>query len=604
MLTWTREPDGEALEVRSRGARRALAVGVLVAAVLALYAPSVRFSFVWDDVYFVLMNRTIRSWSTLAEDFRSSRAYAGMVDPRFYRPMRNISYRIDWSLAGPRPAWWHAHNVLLHAVNAVVVFSLLDAMLRRETGRGSAMAAPPARRMAMAWTAALTWAVHPVHTEAVAWVKSRDELLFTLFGLVVGLAAWRGAAREMSRKAAFLAAIVFAALALLSKEMAASLGLLVAAMAVVFSWDRPTRRWLAALAGAVLLETLVFLLVRHRALGGTAMCGYLSGHFSWEMLTMVRAAARYVEAVIWPVRLYADYSHFEPTRTVWEWRWWGALATVVVVLTLLAVAWQRGHRGLAFGLLWFWLALLPVSNVVPTMQYLAERFLYFPTVGVAMAGAFGLGRLGYEFTLRLRGAAASITARSVRVPAWCVVASLAMTLAVGRTATRLGEWRDELTLYAATWRDAPRNGRALVNLAMASTNVGAPARAQRLLTLLRNSSDPVLRNVNPQMLLRAEAATAMALGRYTEASELWRRALAYSAQDIDAWSALGFCQGMLGHHDRALECFLAALEVDPQGPGLRRNAAVALRMLGREREAVALERGELSPRDLATTRTR
>jgi hypothetical protein len=583
-------------------------IGAIVfVAALALYLPSVRYEFVWDDTYFVLRNLAIRTWSTWADDFRSAGAYAASVtDPRFFRPLRNLSYRIDWSIAGPRPAWWHAHNVLLHAVNAVLVWMFLRRVLpwiaRLHHTRSAAVPATMA-----AFLGALAWAVHPVHTEAVAWVKSRDELLFTFWAMTSLLIIIAGARRVLNQRAAFAAAMAACAFALLSKEMAVSLPLLVAAIAWAVRTDRPAMRYLGAAAITMGALTGAYVVYRGHVLGGTAMCGYLAGSFIYEMLTMVRAAARYVMVTVWPAQLVADYSHFDATRSLLEPRWWGALAIVLATLVA-ALAARRRMPLVTLGIAWFWLALVPVSNVVPTMQFLAERFLYFPLVG----GAVVVYALACEYATQPRHEVRRKHRRALRrIPFvaersrnFILLSALALTLLTGRTTLRLGVWHDEAVLYAATLRDVPRNGRAMLNVVLTLANADRGDLAARWLNYFLASRDPVLRSVNPLWLLRTQAAVATRLQQWPEAAALWRRVVQEAPTDIDALSSLAVCEGMQGHHDLALAFFVQAARLDPMQNRLRDNVVTALENLGRHAEAEALLNGRLAMSDIQTTAPR
>ncbi|MGC8740833.1 MAG: hypothetical protein ACP5UB_05175 [Candidatus Sumerlaeaceae bacterium] len=579
-----------------------LIVGLTAA---ALYLPTLRYGFVWDDVYFVVKNTTIRTWSTWRDDFTTSTAYAAMVNAAMFRPARNWSYRLDWMLAGLNPVWWHAHNVLLHAVNSMLVFTWLLSLLKwlhlQQADSGNDYRRP------LAFIAALVWAVHPVHTEAVCWIKDRDELLFTFFSLLGLLLTVAEARRKAPRMWARVGILLFTSLALLSKEMAASLPLLVGLLAIFAPRGCTKRPYFGGIMTFQIAVVVAYMFLRHRALGGTAQCGYLSGAFLTEMFTMVRAAAHYVVLTLWPARLVADYSHFESTRTLFELRWWLALGVVLATFLFALIARRRAPL-CTFGILWFWLALLPVSNVIPTMQFLAERFLYFPLIGAALALA-GVCRaalahrhtVGTEVLAWRRAFAGRIALRTPRHTQLALVMALIITALVARSVLRIGVWREEVTLYAATLRDAPRNGRAFINVVITLANRGDAVTASNMITRFYASTDPVLRSVNPQMLLRAEAAVATRLGEFAKAAELWRRALQTAPADVDALFALGICEGNLGNHESALRCFIEAARQDPYLPNLRRNMFLALQNLGRHAEANALARGALSISDLATT---
>ncbi|MCX7626494.1 MAG: tetratricopeptide repeat protein [Candidatus Sumerlaeaceae bacterium] len=587
---------------------------ILLLAAVALYAPTVRYGFVWDDTYFLVRNTTIRSWSTWLDDFRSGQAYAAMFDPRFFRPVRNWTYRLDWQIAKLNPAWWHVHNVALHAANTVLVFFLLRIVLRLSISSSSTRH-DDFPTNAFSFVAALAWSFHPVQTESVCWIKSRDELLFTFFALIALVSSYSSGVspQPVWRRRMFAVSAGSAMLAFLSKEMAVSLPLLLAFTAWLFARHYRLRRRLMILAGVFAVEAALYVILRHRVLGSTAMCGYLTGSFVLEMLTMLRAFAHYLALTVWPRTLVADYSHFEPTRFFFDQRCWVALGVLSGVIKL---AYSFRHKAPLIwgGVAWFFISLLPVSNVIPTMQFLAERFLYFPLIGAAITfvGFLDLAKRTNFFlpSSRRRGEPAVMPAfrswvQSVLV---AVVAAAAVVVLAGRTALRMGVWHDELSLYAATLQDAPRNWRALTNVVIALANRASSQRdidmAERWLQNLRNLKDPVLRNANARMLVRAEAAVAMRQGRFREAAKLWEHALQFSQQDVDALIALGVCRGMEGLHQEALELFLSAVSVDPMAAGLKQNVVTALQHLGRAAEAEAIQRGQLSVVDLITSRPR
>src|ERR1044071_6286971 len=180
-----------------------LATGALVVIVFAVYANSLGGDFVFDDQYLVLVYSRPRSLSHLLEM---------MIDS--YRPVRNLSYILDYIVWGARPFGFHLTNVLLHAANAALVFLLARRF------RLSAVAA---------FLTALIFAVHPIQTDAVAYISGRRDVLFTLFYL----AAFHSyptyhARRRFKYFALFL---ICWACSLMAKEMAVSLPLL------IFLWN-------------------------------------------------------------------------------------------------------------------------------------------------------------------------------------------------------------------------------------------------------------------------------------------------------------------------------------------------------------------------------
>ena len=170
------------------------AVASLVGLVLFLYWPVLGYEFVnWDDPWYVINNPLIRSWhpSNLFQ-------IATQVAIKNYAPVTMFSYLVDHTLWGLRPGGYHLTNLLLHTVNAVLVYFLITEISRSRF---------------VGWVSAALFAVHPVQIETVAWVASRKGLLSGAF-ILASLICWLSRERTPKREGYGL---LFFALALLSK---------------------------------------------------------------------------------------------------------------------------------------------------------------------------------------------------------------------------------------------------------------------------------------------------------------------------------------------------------------------------------------------------
>src|SRR2546430_15790131 len=189
----------------------------LVATVFLCYANSLGNEFVFDDYLLVLGNNRIRSIN--AALFWNS-----------YRPIRDISYAIDYALWGERPFGYHLTNLVIHAANVLLVFALI----RRFTAS-----------LVTAVLTALIFAVHPIQTDAVTYISGRRDLLFTFFYLL----AFHSYLTYYRQRWALQAVVYFVlffllwALSLLSKEMAASLPILIFVWHYCDAWEEENRSW-------------------------------------------------------------------------------------------------------------------------------------------------------------------------------------------------------------------------------------------------------------------------------------------------------------------------------------------------------------------------
>ena len=199
-------------------ARPGLIVAAVALAAFLAHAGSLAGGFVYDDHRFVEENpaiRTLEDPGRFFTDPSTASAEAG-VEPDVYRPLRTLDFALAHAAFGKRPAYWHLMNALLHAANAALVLLLLRRMFDRAGPGAPGLPAPPAagRVPAPAVLGALVFAVHPVTSEAVAWVSSRGDLLALLLVLLaLEAAARRGALRTV-------VATVLVALACLAKESA------------------------------------------------------------------------------------------------------------------------------------------------------------------------------------------------------------------------------------------------------------------------------------------------------------------------------------------------------------------------------------------------
>lgn len=489
--------EGSSPSCLLRGERLGL---VIAAAAFVLYLPTLSFEFVWDDRYFIVRNESLRDLANFGRYFHdSSTTSSAHHMGEIYRPLRNVTYAVDYALSRalvPRAdpvsaAMFHFTNIVLHALATWLVWWLARGLLgggsaNRGGGGGSGVGdgggsggggggsgvgggaspenaagrtfSPAFLSIAPAAAAALFWAVHPLATEAVCWVKCRDDLLVTVFFLAgAGLAArWSDA--RLPRLGQWLAVAGLHLGAVLSKET----GVVFPVLLVLSAWagrqrrgeftglgSRADLRLLAVGLGLGAAVNLPYLLMRSAVLGEVAQLAAplaSGGDLFW---TQLRATATGLSRVVWPFPLLADYQAYPISRGVGI----VEVAALATLLGLFAAAWMLRRRAPLFTLAvaWWFVVILPVSNFVPTMQFLAERFLYPALAGAAIAFGAGAGAI-----LARPGAFAR---RALVVIAVMLVGFTARTL------QRMPVWANNLSLYAATAAAAPENSRALSNYA-------------------------------------------------------------------------------------------------------------------------------------------
>jgi len=505
---------------------RALPFLVLLAAVAAAYAPSLRNDLVWDDRIYILESPAVREarWAEIATQPVGS----------YYRPIVFASFALEARAAGAAPAVFHATNLVLHALAASLLFAVASAL---GAGRSAALAG------------SLLFALHPVQSEAVLYVSGRTDVLGAVFALAALWlhargAGWRGA--PASRAARLGAALCFG-LSLGCKESAVALPF---AFAVGDRILAPERR--DSLAGLLRLWPYALVLLGYAgwraSLPGESLVVAGTGDAVARLGVALAALAEYARLLVLPVGLHLE--RFASSAPAWR-----PVAGLLVLGLALLAAW-RARPEIRFWLAWAAFTYLPTSNLVPVypglpsgVGFAPEHFLYLPSTGLAMALALAVApRLGS------RALAASLA------PVLVVFAAIVHE--------RARDWRDEETLYTQTLAYAPESARVRLNLGNLFLSRGDTERAAAEFDagLSHHPDDPAL-------LTNAGIAWT-SLGRLDAAERALLRAVAVDPS-AQAWANLGALYGTTSRWGAARAAYASALSRDPANA----DAQAGLRIL-------------------------
>ena len=429
-----------------------LALGIAAAGLFA-YGAATRTAFQFDDFPAVVENPHLTAPLRGSILFEPSAAGADYV-----RPVLFMSYRLsEWqarTMAGSTPgqdpdlalrsAVHHAHNLIFHLANALLVLALGRALARRS---GVESAAPVC--------AALLIAVHPALSQGVYYTAARSSVLVTTFGLAAVTLALQGSKISL----------LFTGLALLTKEPAVVLPVLIL---VTGRLTDPRRRWpLAAALPHALLAALAVVLWSQRA------AAYHQPPVIDFALVEVRAVARYAALLLVPHGLRVDYGWVPPSAAVY-WPWsahfepealagLASAALLLAGLAAIAIAAGRKRPLVAAGAAWFGIALLPTSSFFPIRDPIFEHHLIFAAPGFLLAAA----DLGVAAQAAARRRWPEARGRVVFLSRLLLV-SLVLVFAL-QARNRARAWQSERALWDDCLWKAPGNPRAAYNLAAALT---------------------------------------------------------------------------------------------------------------------------------------
>jgi protein O-mannosyl-transferase len=409
-----------------------------------VYMNSIPNGFVYDDHSQIERNPYVHSFHFVGKIFGSSLlAQQGkQAAPNFYRPMQNFEFLLCYKLFGLFPYGFHLINVLLNCVVVWLVYAVSAELFSSEP---------------FALIAAAFFALHPIHTEVVAWVDAVADLEVSIFYL---LAFWLflQLGRENARRGAgiYFAMCLSFLFALWSKEPAMTLPVLVTIFEHFYRSDRARTTWgqkLTRYAG--FWVTAVFYLMLRTLSVGRLSPAALHSDISWRetIFTSLALIGHYAAMLFWPAPLVAFYS-FHKSVSFSEPQVWLGLGVLLVAGVAFALLWRRA-RLYSFALLWIFLILAPVLNAKwMAATVFAERYLYLPSVGFAWLVACAILWLWHATELHMR------TLRWVLAAAALVVALLAGREIVARNR----DWKDDHALVVSTLKVRPDSPNMLSDL--------------------------------------------------------------------------------------------------------------------------------------------
>ncbi len=505
---------------------------IIVLLAIAASISGIRNGFALDDVHIIVENDRVHSlahaWQLFGQTY-----WPPIEGASLYRPLTMLLFAAEWVIGSGSPLPFHAVNIVLYAGVCLALYRLLCVITDEK----------------VALIASALFAVHPVHTEAVANVVGQSELLvaITLFLAVERYIRARRSGNVGWRDVATISALFL--VGCLAKEHAIILpGLLVISEVLINRGKESFSvriRKSAPTFVSLAMVAIAFVAVRAVVTGGfrggsNELFGYEA--YYARVLTMLTIVVEWLRLFFWPAQLSSDYS-FPRTRvaTVPD---IDMLPGILVVAGCAVLAWRvrRTTPVVTFAFLWIAVTLAIPSNLILVTGFvLAERTLFLASAGVTLMVAVGV--------VHLWKSAEYGTRNLHRILAAAV--ALLIVGGIARSATRNPVWRDNESLFRHTVEDVPFSARAHWMLAEYLAETGRP----------REGVDDMM--------------VAVALGRKNDGVMV-----AFAADLLQAADMCG----------RAMSLYKRALTMKPRDEQLRYNASLCLVKLGRVGEARSIAR--------------
>jgi tetratricopeptide (TPR) repeat protein len=530
---------------------RVLLILVLVAIV---YAGTLDFPFLWDDLYLVEGNPIVTDLGYFL-DTSSAQSFEGYAGLRT-RYLGYLSFALNYSIHGYDTRGYHLVNILIHALNSLLVMLIVMRLMRTPRLEG-AITEPEAVYAGL--FAGLLFAVHPVQSEAVTYIFQRLASLEALFALIsiASYLRFRQSEVKLKKSIWYVVSLFFIICAMRTKENAFVLPLMLACIEfILFSGVFRQR----VLILAPILSTMIIVPLGIVGLNvpvgdliaglGPSSRGFGSISRYEYLLTQFTVIIKYLQLIFIPVAQNVDY-HYPLSRSLLEGRVLGAFLLHIVLIGSTAVAWFRYRQSyspvrlVALGILWFYLALSVESGIIAIPMLIAEYRMYLPSVGIFIVITVG----GIYLSRKLTGHAVQ------RV--FLVSLVLLISVFAGLTISRNNVWKDGITFWTDVTEKSPLKPRGYNNLGAAYADKGE----------LKN-----------------------ALGVYMKALEL-------EPESTETLVNVGNVMSDMGNMRGAVAMYQRALEIEPGHPGIYFNFGVIYERAGNLKQAVWMYRRaiELAP---------
>lgn len=549
---------------------------IIICAGVAVYSNTFKAPFVFDDGMYIENDPIIRSFHYFAAPGEARELPAGPdftpgVKQAFKtRPVGFLTFALNYRFGGLNAAGFHLFNLLIHLLNAILVYFLLAITFRTrpdEKGKTSGQA--------IAFFTALLFTVHPVQTQAVTYITQRFASLAAFFYLS-SILLYKSScdALKKDKKALFYASSLFSAvLAMLTKEISFTLPLMIA-LYDLFFLEGPTGKRAKRLAPFFASMAIIPIRLASGGLQESMETLALSAGVSWRdyLFTELRVIVMYIRLLLFPAGQNIDYD-FPVSHSLFEGRVFFSFLFLFGMALLAIYLFYRSKkdenkfhfRVISFGIFWFFITLSVESGLVPIGDFVFEHRLYLPSAGFLLA----LATAGFPLLDRMK---------KYRLLAFGM--PLSILLVFGAAAyERNGIWRDPIKLWEDTAHKSPAKFRPHNNLSVYYGKAGRYSEA------IRESETALALAPDNSGIYLNLGGYYEKMGIYDKAAQEFTMAGKLQPGDYRAYEELGNIDEKEGRLENAVKEYQEALALAPANTEIHNDLGIAYAVLRDYRDA-------------------
>ncbi len=549
-----------------------LQIAIITILIFVAYINILNNDFVWDDKTFILEWETKNSISNIPQLLKGElpEQHIGV-----YRPFRSIYYSLAYLIFNENPIGYHILSIIIHLSIAIIIYFIISQLLKNNF---------------IAFMTSIFFGLHPINIEAVTFITTTFDLIGIMFFLL---------AFYLYIKRKYILSVLSAFVAFFSYEVTIILPLILILYELCFNLKTSEEFKKSKYYVPHFILAAFYLFIRFFILKIAGRGTYLAGSIYHTLLIMLKAFSRYIFLLFFPFNLNINHKISEGIYSLV----WGdinrnailaksifdldIIASIILLIVILAIAFSSFKKQplITFCIGWFFITLLPVSNIIPIKIIMAERYLYLPSVAFCILLSFFIFKL---YKLNKKIAIALII--------------LILLLYIPTIINRNKDWKDDLTLWSVAAKQNPQSAMLQFNLGNAYSRAGLKTKAidsykkaidinpyltkayNNLAYLLIENNQLDLASVvlekaiefDPNFITYNHLGVIFAKKEELDlAEEYFRKSIEVNTRYAEGYNNLGQLYLKKGEYNRSIDYFKAAIKIDPNFDKAKQNLKLA-----------------------------
>lgn len=500
----------------------------------------------YDDRFTIVENNYI-----YIKDFKNlkyifTREYSTFIEGEItYRPVCTFSYFFDYYLYGMNPVGFHLTNIIWHSLSCILVYFFIFLI---------------SGNFPLSFITSLFYAIHPIQTESVNAISFRWDIMAMTF-LLTSIIAFIKMMRATSHKYFYYALSLFSfVLAIFSKESALIAPLIIVIYSFIYRDIKEIIKQKYYYLGFFLILLFYVYIVQFIAQNPVRKINYYEGSMLTTFLTMSKVFVYYLYNLIFPLNLYADYI-IPFSYSVLEVKVILSILTIVILL-MAGIILRKINKETSFGVFYFFITLIPVSNIIPFGHLMNDRYLYIPSLGFCLVLSYLLLKL-FKNKYHL-----------------LAVVFLIFLFYSTRTISQNIIWQDEMRLWKNVYQKFPNSSRANYNISATYLEKGNNQEALKYLKKVEHLNPGDARVYNNIGIIYASWNLS------EDALKYYDMALRINPKYVKALNNRGIVYYNLNEYDTAIEDYNKVIKLDPEYANAYNNRGIAYAKKGEYNKAI------------------